>query len=284
VTSIAGITEGRIVSLGGAPGGASADANGNIWVTLPGQGAVERVAAGSGQAQTFHTGGTPSAIAAGSDRIWVAGSSLGALASLNIFTGQPLSYTQFKRAPTSIRIDDDDSSLCTGDSNGALTHLDSTGAMLGSTGVAPSPTDVGCGEGWVWAVNDGPLGLVRMGDYGGARQFAVGAAPVAITFNGGVWLAHRDGTVNVFDPRPTQLKVTRQIAVAPSLDRIFAVENDTSVWAISKQTRTLYRISNTAQPSLTGTVVFNSPPVALTRVRQSIWVATQDGKLTEIRY
>jgi hypothetical protein len=35
---------------------------------------------------------------------------------------------------------------------------------------------------------------------------------------------------------------------------------------------------------LTGSVVFDSPPVALAVGVSSIWVATQDGKVTEFRY
>jgi hypothetical protein len=123
-----------------------------------------------------------------------------------------------------------------------------------------------------------------MGDFGGTTQFNAGAAPVAVTFDAGVWTAHADGHVTVFDPRPNHLQVNREVAVAPELDGIVARENDPSVWAISRQTRTVYRLSNTPQPTLTGTVVFSSPPVGLVLAGQSVWAALQDGNLTQIRY
>jgi ABC-2 type transport system ATP-binding protein len=284
VASISGITRVRSVSLGGTPGGLTADVSGNLWVSLPASGSVARVAAATGRAQTFRVGGHPTAIAATFDRVWIAGSSLGPLASLNIVTGQPLSSTQLRSAPTAIALDTDDNSACTIDSRGTLTHIDSTGAVLGQTQLAHAPTGVSCGEGWVWAIQPAPPALVRMGDYGGAGQFDGGPAPVAITFDRGAWIANSNGDITTFDPRPGHLRVTREIAVAPELDGIYANENDPSVWAISRQTKALYRISNTARPSLIGTVGFNSPPVALVVVGRSVWVATQDGNLTQIGY
>jgi len=35
---------------------------------------------------------------------------------------------------------------------------------------------------------------------------------------------------------------------------------------------------------VTGTIVFASPPVALAVNANSVWVATQDGKVTQIRF
>lgn len=282
--SITGITEGRTVAVGGTPGGVTADSNGNLWVSLPGSGAVTRVNAASGAKQTFLVGGHPGAILAAFDRIWVSGSAMGALASLNLFTGQPLSFTEAQTPPNMLAVDDDDTSGCTADPSGNVTHIDSTGTVIGAASVVPPATGVGCGEGWVWAIHNAPNSLVRIGDFGGATQFNAGPAPVGIAFDTGVWTALADGHVTVFDPRPTHLQVNRDIAVAPALDGIVARENDPSVWAFSKQTRTVYRISNTPQPTLTGTVVFNSPPVSLVLAGQSLWVALEDGNVTQIRF
>ena len=47
---------------------------------------------------------------------------------------------------------------------------------------------------------------------------------------------------------------------------------------------TLYRVTNTSTPALTGTVVFPSPPIALATGGRSVWVATQDGKIIEVRF
>jgi ABC-2 type transport system ATP-binding protein len=284
VTSIAGIVKGRTVALGATPAGITADSSGNLWVALPNSGAVARVVPATGRTQTLSVGGHPTAVGASFDRVWVAGSALGPLASLNVDTGQPLNTTQLRSAPTAIALDTDDNSACTLDSSGTLTHIDSTGVVLGSAHLSHPATGVSCGEGWVWAVGPAPPALIRMGDYGGTTQFDGGPSPVAITFDQGAWIANSHGIVTVFDPRPNYLRVTREVTVAPELDGIYANENDSSVWAISKQMRTLYRISNTAQPSITGTVVFTSPPVALVVAGNSVWVATQDGNLTQIKY
>lgn len=284
VSSISGITKGRTVALGGTPGGLTSDTSGNLWVSLPDNGAVERVTAATGHTQTFAVGGHPTAIAASVDRIWLAGSALAPLASLNSLTGQPLSTTRLPSAPAAIALDYDDNSACTIDSPGTLTHIDSTGVVLGSGHVSSSGTGVGCGEGWVWAVQRTPPALVRMGDYGGTAQLNGGPAPAAVTFDQGLWIANSDGYVTAFDPRPGHLQVTGALRVAPELDGIYANENDPSVWAISRQAKALYRVSNTPHPSLTGTVVFNSAPVALVAAGRSVWVATQDGNLSQIGY
>jgi hypothetical protein len=122
-----------------------------------------------------------------------------------------------------------------------------------------------------------------MGADGGISQINGGPSPVAATLDRGLWLANRDGAVTVFDPDVSSLRVTREVAVAPELDGIDAAEAGSTVWAFSRQTKTLYRIANTAQPSVTGTVVLHSAPVAIALSGQSICVATQDGNLTELR-
>jgi hypothetical protein len=165
-----------------------------------------------------------------------------------------------------------------------VTHIDPTGVLLATARRSYAVTGIDCGEGWVWAAQPSPPALVRMGDPGATSQFNGGPSPVAITLDSGVWIANRDGTVTVFDPRLDSLRVTRQVAVAPELDGISAAENDPFVWAISRQTKALYRISNATPPSLAGTVAFSSPPVALALAGHAVWVATQDGSLTQLRY
>lgn len=280
-----GISEGRAISLGGGPGGVTADPNGSAWASIPGSGEIARVDDATGQKQTFRVSGTPTAIAAGTDSIWVAGSGVGPLGRLSALTGAAQKTDQLQSAPGAIAVNPSDSSACTAESSGAVTHIDSSGHVIGTPAkVSPAPTGVGCGEGWVWAVNSAQHGLVRVGPDGTTTAFNAGAGPVAVTFDQGVWTAHADGHVTRFDPRFDHLNVNASISVAPELDAIAAREQDTSVWATSKQAMTLYRISNTSPPSVTGKVVFTSPPVGLAVTDNSVWVATQDGSLTQVRF
>ncbi|MBV9423230.1 MAG: CHAT domain-containing protein, partial [Solirubrobacterales bacterium] len=240
-----GISEGRAISLGGRPGGVTADPNGGAWVSLPDRGEVIRVDDATGQKQTFRVNGTPTAIAAGTDSIWVAGAGAGTLSRLNVVTGTPQQTHQLQSVPAAIAGNPSDGSACTAESSGTVTHIDSSGDVIGTPAkVSPAPKGVGCGEGWVWAVNDAQNGLVRVRQDGTTTMFDTRAAPVSVTFDQGVWTAHADGHVTRFDPRTGHLKVNANISVAPELDAIAARENDTSVWATSKQTMTLYRISN----------------------------------------
>jgi hypothetical protein len=72
--------------------------------------------------------------------------------------------------------------------------------------------------------------------------------------------------------------------VAPELDAIAATDPSPFVWAMNKSQKTVYRVTNTSRPAVTGTIVFNSPPVALAVNANSVWVATQDRKVTQIQF
>jgi streptogramin lyase len=280
-----GISQGDAISLGGRPGGVTADPNGSAWVSLPGNSAIARVDDSAGGKRTFPVGDHPTAVAAGPDSVWVAGSAAGPLGRLNPLNGQPQQTHQLQSVPTAIAVDHNNGSACTAESSGAVTHVDSSGGMMGIPAtVSPAPSGVGCGEGAVWAVNGAQHGLVRVHRDGTTTAFDTRAGPVAVTFDRGVWTAHANGHVTRFDPRIGHLNVNADIPVARELDAIAAREKDPVVWATSKQTMSLYRISDTSQPSVTGTVVFTSPPVGLAVAQSSVWVATEDGSLTQIRF
>jgi hypothetical protein len=151
---------------------------------------------------------------------------------------------------------------------------------------APAATSIAWGEGWLWAVNGADNGLLRvsLGTDGSSTAFSVGPSPIAVTLDQGVWIARANGHVTRFDPRPGQRRVNADIAVAPELDAIAATDPSPFVWVMSKSQKTVYRVTNTSRPSVTGTIVFNSPPVALAVNANSLWVATQDGKITQIRF
>ncbi len=150
----------------------------------------------------------------------------------------------------------------------------------------PAATSISWGEGWLWAANGAADGLVRVSldTSGSTAAFPAGQRPVAVTLDQGVWIANANGHVTRFDPRPGKLRVNADIAVAPELDAIAATDPGPFVWAISKSQKTVYRITSTGQPAVTGTIVFNSPPVALAVDAHSVWVATQDRKVTQIRF
>ncbi len=138
----------------------------------------------------------------------------------------------------------------------------------------------------MWAVNGANDGLVRvsLGAGGSPTTFVAGPGPVAVTLDQGVWTAHSNGHVTRFDPRLDHLHVNTDIAIAPELDGIAAVESGPFVWAISRRARTLYRISNTSTPAVTGTVSLASAPVSLAVDAHSVWVATVDGKVIQVRF
>jgi serine/threonine-protein kinase len=278
----AGLSQGRALALGGVPARLSVGPGGDMWASLPDSGAIVRIAAAGHK--RFAVGGQPSAIAVGPGGVWVAGTSAGPLARFNPQTGKVAAVSQLDHAPKLVSVDPSDSSVWTVESGGAVTRLSPTGSTLGSSAtLSPPPVDATAGEpNWLWAVNGGPRGLVRVGSSGSPTTFDTHPGPVSVTLDQGVWTAHGNGHVTRFDPRTGFLNVNTDMPVAPELDAIAAVENAPAVWTISKQTKTLYRLSTAPGAPITGRVTFASAPVALAAMGGGVWVATQDGQAVEI--
>jgi hypothetical protein len=279
-TNGAGPSSAPKLNLGGQPGALSVGPTGNLWASLPGAGEIVRVGSAAARARTFAVGGHPGAIAAGRDGLWVAGSAAGPLARFSLRTGRPELTAHVAAAPSLITVDPDDGTVWAVDAHGATTHLSATGDALGTpTTLSPVPVGVAAGEGhWLWAAAGG---LVRVGSTGAPASYSAGPDPVAVALDQGVWTAHANGHVSRFDPRPGHLSVNTDIPVAPSLNGIAAVEGGSSVWAISKQTRTLYRISTASGAPITGRFALSSPPVALAASDTGVWVATADGGVAQ---
>jgi streptogramin lyase len=281
-----GLSAGQTITLGSAPGAISVIPLGGLWISLPDRGAVVRVNPATGRSTSFAVGGRPTWIAAGSSGVWVANSAPASVVRLNARTGAQIASATLRASATALATSRTTGAAWVADGSGEISHIGLDGAVLGSpTSVTPAATGIGSGEGWVWATNGDTRGLIRVSPQGGSSaRFDAGPGTTAVTFDQGVWTAHSNGHVTRFDPRPDRLQVNSDLPVAPELDGIAAVEQQPSVWAISKRTMTLYRISNTSQPAVTGTVAFSSAPTALAVGERSVWVATGDGKVTQILY
>jgi serine/threonine protein kinase len=279
-SSSPGLSVRRTIDLRGTPAAAAADPSGNVWVSLPALGKLERVAPG-GQSKSFSLGGRPTALAAGSSGVWVAGAGSAPLSLIDPASGAKRLTVALLHPPKAITVSATNGAAWTVDASGAVVEVDTTGHQVEQPPVTPPPDDIGSGEGWIWAVNSAPNGLVRIGQ-GTIKAFDAGPAPVSVTFDQGVWTAHGSGEVTRFNPQSAHLNLNATVHVSSSLNEIDAVEHATSVFAIGKQAKTLYRISNAHQPSSTGTVAFRSAPLSLAVTDDSVWVATADGKLVQI--
>jgi serine/threonine protein kinase len=281
-----GLTVGRTISVPSQPGSVSLGTR-NVWVSLPGSGQLVRTNQTSGAPRIFPASGRPNGLAAGTRGLWVAATASSSLGQFNGDTGGQVAAVKLPGSPTALALDPPDSSAWVADSSGAISHVAIGPTVVGTAAHSqPAATGLAWGEGWLWAVNGSDKGLLRvsLGTDGSSTAFAVGPSPVGVTVDQGVWIAHANGHVSRFDPQSGHLGVNADIAVAPQLDGIAATDPGPFVWAISKSQKTVYRVTSTSQPAATGTIVFNSAPVALAVNAHSIWVATQDGKLTEIRF
>jgi serine/threonine protein kinase len=281
-----GMTVGRTISVPSLPGSVSLGTR-NVWVSLPDAGQLVRTNQTSGAPSSFPASGRPDALAAGTRGLWVAATASDSLGQFNGDSGGQVAAVKLPGSPTALALDQNDSSAWVADSSGAISHVAIGPTVIGTAAHSePAATSLAWGEGWLWAVNDSDKGLIRvsLGSDGSSTAFAVGPSPIGVAVDQGVWIAHANGHVTRFDPRTGKLGVNADIAVAPELDAIAATDPGPFVWAISKSLKTVYRITSTAQPAVTGTIVFNSAPVALAVNAHSIWVATQDHKVTQIRF
>ncbi len=281
-----GLTEGRTIGLSSRPGSISVGRQ-NVWISLPDRDQLVRFNPDTGRRRIFAASGSPTAIAAGFSALWVAETASRSLAQFNGDSGAEVAVARLAGTPTAIALDQGDSSAWVADSSGAISHVALGGAVIGTPARSdPAATSIGWGESWLWAVNGTDNGLVRvsLGTGGASTAYPAGPRLVAVALDQGVWTAHANGHVTRFDSRPRHLRVNADIAVARGLDAIAATDPSPFVWAISRSAMTLYRITNTSNPAVTGTIVFGSPPVALAVNAHSVWVATQDGKVTEIGF
>jgi DNA-binding beta-propeller fold protein YncE len=208
------------------------------------------------------------------------------VALIDANTGKSLGSKQAGGSPTALAVDPKDGSVWVADSSATLTHVDASGNVIGSPIRVSAPAkELGVGEGWLWVVDGAAPGLIRASRSGSSAGTGVDVGPaIGVTFDSGVWVAGSGGRVTRVDPRPSQPRSNGQTTVAPDLDGIAAVERGPYVWAISASAKALYRITNASRPAAERAVTFASPPVALAVIGGSVWVATADGKVTQIAY
>ena len=279
-----GLKLGSTIELASLPGAVSIGTR-NVWTSLPEGGQLIRWNPKSGAHSTFTATGRPMALAAGFRALWVAQPASNSLAQFNGDTGTQVGATKLPGSPVAVVFDQIDSTAWVADSSGAISHVAVGGELLGTPAHSdPAATSIAWGEGWLWAANGAANGLVRVSldTSGSSTAYPAGQHPVAVTLDSGVWVANANGHVTRFNPQ--QLKLTADVAVAPELDAIAATDPGRFVWAISKTNKAVYLITNTRHPAVTGTIKFTTSPLALAVNANSVWIATQDRKVTEIQF
>jgi serine/threonine protein kinase len=280
-----GMTLGRTVALGGAPGSISVGKK-NVWTSVPAADQLVRSNLTTAAKNAYPASTRPTALTAGFAALWVALSGSNALGQFIGDTGKQVGTTKLPGSPGAVVFATDDGSAWVSDSSGAISHVAVGGGAVGTAAhTSPPATSLAWGEGWLWATNGAVRGLIRVSLHtsGASTAYQAGQRPVGVTLDNGVWTANADGHVVRFDPRV--LSVNADVATpASALDAIAAIDPGPFVWALSKTEKAVYRISNTSKPAVTGTIRFPSPPVALAVTPAAVWVATQDDKVTQIRY
>jgi hypothetical protein len=281
-----GLTEGRTITLPAAPAAMSVGTR-NLWASLPGRNEIVRSSLTTAAQETFPAAGNPSAIVAGVSAVWVAEPGTQTLAQFNGDLGKEVHSAKLQGTPGAIALDQQDSTAWVADSSGAISHVALGGTVTGTPGhSAPAASSLAFGDGAAWGTNGTSKGLVQVdaGTSGTSTAFFAGSSPIAVTVDQGVWSANANGQLTRFNPQPGQLRLNADLVVAPELDAVAATDPGPYVWALSKQKKTLYRVTAMGTPAVTGTVVFASTPVALAVNATSAWVALQNGQAVQIGF
>jgi serine/threonine protein kinase len=263
----------------GAPSGITADSRGDVWVSY-GSGTLTRIDP-TGNRRSFDVGGKPDLVSGGSSGVWI---SDGEKLTLRDSNGNAVKAVGLARAPVALAASLDDGSVWAAEPDGTIAHATPTGQLEASAAkVTGTPRGLSLGAGWLWAVSGDSL--IRIG-LGGSHPVSAhdpgGQQPVAVTSDRGIWIAHAGGTISRFDPRPTKMGINTRQQITSALTGITAADGGPYVWATSQSG--LYKLA--ADGNGTGTEVarFTSPPVGVAVLSGSVWVATQDGKLSQIRF
>jgi hypothetical protein len=277
------LSVGREIRLGAAVDGLSVTPSGVVWASVPARSALVEVTANHSPV-TFHAINDAGTIAAGAAGVWVTDPAANSVA---LFAGGRLGNpVELPGRPVAIALDRSDGSAWVADGAGGISHVglrrgsSPVAARLATTHLSPPATGIAVGEpNWVWAV-DGSLVRTDPASLQ-SHTLAVGSGAVDVTVNGGIWMAHTDGRVTRFDPRPGHENLTADVMTHAPLSHIAARERAPLVWAISGKQRSLYEIP-VANPRIIGAVRFTSPPTGVAITHRGVWISTADGWLIRI--
>ncbi|HMC69082.1 MAG TPA: hypothetical protein VKJ07_08010, partial [Mycobacteriales bacterium] len=211
------------VTVGEPPTGIAA-AGGRVWVVAPNP-TTSSVSVRQIDAQFSRIGspipigtvvpGSPGAIAARGDTLWVAPAS-GELTRLDPATGRILEHRDPNASPTAIDLGADGALWVTDNEADNVTQVDRTG-LVNAIAVGHGPSGIAVGDGGVWVAYTGDDEVVRFDPSTRAvtATISVGHAPVGVALGAGsVWVANSgDGTVTRIEPKSEK---TTTIAVGGS--------------------------------------------------------------------
>jgi YVTN family beta-propeller protein len=160
--------------------------------------------------------GSPGAIAARGDILWVAPST-GELTRLDPATGRPRQHRDPNASPIGIDLGADGAVWVTDNEADNVTRVDPTG-VVNAIAVGHAPSGIAVGQGGVWVAYTGDDEVVRFDPSTRAvtATIPVGHAPVGVALGAGsVWVANSgDGTVTRIDPH-TDKKTTIGVGGSP---------------------------------------------------------------------
>lgn len=205
----------RTIGLGFAPGGLAAG-EGAVWVSDPGDGALHRVNAVTGELERrleLGAGGAgPIPVGVGQGSVWAANSN-----AFRIFRIDPELARIVDRfeldAPRAIHVGDDVVWVLEG--SHSLAELDPRTGRIVRVPVDFTPGGLTVGAGAVWATDPDEDVLWRFDarTRSAERTISVGQAPTGVAFgHDAVWVANSfDGTVSKVDPSEDQVVATVQV-------------------------------------------------------------------------
>jgi YVTN family beta-propeller protein len=199
----------------GGPG--LAFTGGSLWVANATQRQVARVEPGA-EPTAIGVGGSPSAIVAAADALWVAARTRrggGLLARIDAGANRVVRTVPLRHAPTGLAVTPDGRTVWVATaSDRTLRRFDArTGAAGKRVELRLAPDQVAFGDDAIWVTSGSGNAVLRIDPARSSKPkvIPVGNGPSGITFGAErVWVANaRDGTVSTIDPQSDEVGTLR---------------------------------------------------------------------------
>jgi YVTN family beta-propeller protein len=217
----------------GGPG--LAFASGSLWVANADQRQVTRVEPDADPTAIIPVDGTPTAIVAAQEAVWVAARTQnggGLLARIDTGTNRVVQTVPLRHAPTGLTITPDGETVwlaTPGDR--AIRRIDTRpGGAVRRIELPQAPDQVAFGDGAVWVTSSTGDAVLRINAASHAIQtIRVGNGPSGIAFGAErVWVANgQDGTVSTIDPQSNEVG-TLHLGFQPTAVAVVAEQR--AVW------------------------------------------------------
>jgi len=218
--------------------------------------------------------GSPDALAASGDSVWVADPDSAVVSRFSVSSGSVVDQIPVSGQPAEIAVGGG-SVWVTNTLGGAVIRIDpATEAITQTIPLGGSLAAIAAGTRALWVADAGDQSLIRLDPETGAatQTVSLATAPSALAIGfSALWVASHDGgTVTEVDSRSNRPVATVSVGQGPAALAVGAG----SIWVANNLDGTVSRL-DPGTPRVVATIPVGSGPVALAFTKGSLWVANK---------